>query len=233
MKKIKLLVNRIQHILIDKIIIRNNLEKLIVNPFHILYALSSKKTFRTTYWLGKNVIKVPLDLWIYQEIIFQHKPDIIIECGTQLGGTALYLANICDLINNGRIITIDLEDKRGKPQHKRITYIIGSSTSEKVVNQIKSLINDNDKVMVILDSDHHKNHVFNELTIYSKLVTKENYIIVEDTNLNGHPTNPEHGDGPMEAVFDFLKVYNNFVIDKSMEKFFMTFNPNGYLKRIE
>jgi cephalosporin hydroxylase len=85
--------------------------------------------------------------------------------------------------------------------------------------------------MVILDSDHHKDHVLRELEIYSKFVTNGSYIIVEDTNINGHPVRPKFGPGPTEAVKEFLKGSRDFVIDKSREKFFLTFNPNGYLKK--
>ena len=99
--------------------------------------------------------------------------------------------------------------------------------------QVGKLISDKDKVMVILDSDHHKEHVLNELRIYGKFVTKESYIIVEDTNINGHPVYPDFGPGPMEAVEEFLRENKNFVIDKTREKFYLTFNPRGYLKKIE
>lgn len=85
--------------------------------------------------------------------------------------------------------------------------------------------------MVILDSDHSQAHVFRELELYSELVTAGNYLIVEDTNINGHPVNPNSGKGPMEAVADFLKMDTNFEVDLEREKFFLTFNPKGYLRR--
>jgi cephalosporin hydroxylase len=178
-------------------------------------------------------LKCPLDLWIYQEIIFEQKPDMIIECGTANGGSALFLASICDLVNNGKIITIDIENKQNKPRHKRIKYLVGSSTAENIVDQIRKLISDKNKVMVILDSDHHKEHVLNELTIYSKFVTKGSYIIVEDTNINGHPVFPDFGPGPMEAIEEFLKENKIFVIDYNNEKFYLTYNPRGYLLRMK
>jgi cephalosporin hydroxylase len=176
-------------------------------------------TWADTYWLGVPVLKCPLDLWIYQEIIFEVKPDVIIECGTFRGGSALFLAHMCDLVNNGRIISIDIEYREDRPKHERITYLIGSSTSEEIVRKVKSLIRDRDKVMVILDSDHHKEHVLKELKIYSKFVTKGSYLIVEDTNINGHPVVPDFGPGPLEAVEEFLKENKNFVADRTKEKF--------------
>lgn len=87
--------------------------------------------------------------------------------------------------------------------------------------------------MVILDSDHSKVHVLNELRIYSKLVTKGNYLIVEDTCINGHPVCQGFGPGPMEAVEEFLKENQDFVVDRTREKFYLTFNPKGGLRRIK
>ncbi len=87
--------------------------------------------------------------------------------------------------------------------------------------------------MAILDSDHHKEHVLRELEIYSKFVTRESYIIVEDTNINGHPVRSKFGPGPMEAVKEFLKMNDDFIIDRSREKFYLTFNPDGYLKKMK
>ncbi|MBW2086112.1 MAG: class I SAM-dependent methyltransferase, partial [Deltaproteobacteria bacterium] len=201
---------------------------------HRLYYDAGKlrKTWVDTFWLGVPILKCPLDLWIYQEIIFEKRPDVIIESGTASGGSALFLASMCDLVNNGKVITIDIEDRKDRPQHERIVYLLGSSISKEIVSQVKGLISDKDKVMVILDSDHHKEHVLNEIRIYHKLLTKGNYLIVEDTNINNHPVYPEFGPGPMEAVEEFLKENREFVADKNREKFYLTFNPKGYLIKI-
>ena len=208
-------------------------EKNIVDEFHELYYYSYNwgGTWDNTFWLGILTRKCPLDLWIYQEIIFEVKPDVMIECGTANGGSALFLASMCDLVNNGKVITIDIEDKEGRPTHKRIKYLLGSSTSIEVVEQVRKLISDKDKVMVILDSDHSKGHVLSELKIYSKFVTKGSYIIVEDTNINGHPVFLDFGPGPMEAVEEFLKENKDFSVDRSREKFYLTFNPKGFLQK--
>lgn len=216
-------------------LIYSKLEKSIVDQFHELYYDSRVfgKTWGNTFWLGIPTLKCPLDLWIYQEIIFEVKPDVIIECGTAAGGSALFLASMCDLVGNGRVITIDIEDIKGRPEHKRIKYLLGSSTSKEIVEKVKNLIKDEIKVMVILDSDHHEEHVLNELRIYSNFVTKGSYLIVEDTNINGHPVAPDFGPGPMEAVKKFLRENKSFVIDETKEKFYLTFNPKGYLKRIK
>ncbi len=172
-------------------------------------------------------------MWNYQEIIFEVQPDVIIETGAGSGGGTLFFASLCELMNKGRVISIELGDISEKPRHKRITYLSGSSTSAEVMQQLRKLINHNDKVLVNLDSEHTKKHVLQELSLYSQLVAPGSYIIVEDTNIAGHPVKPEHYPGPMEAVQEFLKDNPNFIIDKSREKFYLTFNPNGYLKRVK
>ena len=232
--KITIILNKFLKTFIRITKITNLVNKNIVDQFHLLYYNSWKDTIRKTNWLGVPTIKCPLDCWIYQEIIYQIKPDLIIECGTSYGGSALFFASLFDLIDNGKVITIDIsEEIKNKPQHKRIQYLIGSSTSNYIIEQVKSQISANDKVMVMLDSDHKKAHVLDELKIYSEFVSKGSYLIVEDSNINGHPVLPNFGLGPMEAIEDFLKEKKNFIIDKSKEKFYMTFNPNGYLKRIK
>ncbi|OGO04734.1 MAG: cephalosporin hydroxylase [Chloroflexi bacterium RBG_13_54_8] len=173
-------------------------------------------------------MKCPLDLWVYQEIIFSLKPDVIIECGTASGGSALFMASILDIAGAGEVITVDIEGARGKPQHRRVQYLVGSSTSEDTVACIAGLVSGKQTVMVVLDSDHHKEHVLSELRIYSRFVTRGSYLIVEDTVI-GHPLMQDFGDGPMEAVQQFLKENADFAIDRAKEKFFLTFNPKGYL----
>jgi len=203
-----------------------------IENFHkIYYGDSYPHIWEKTFWLGHQTLKCPLDLWIYQEIIHDIKPDIIIETGTWNGGSALFLAAICDIIHKGKIFSIDIE-KSNLPLHNRIQFLTGSSTDIDLINSIKNSIRSDDKVMVILDSDHSKVHVLKELEIYSELVSTNSYLIVEDTNINGYPVLPDWGPGPMEAVNEFLKKHDEFIIDKEKEKFLMTFNPNGYLKKI-
>ena len=205
--------------------------KQVVERFHKHYYESHRSggTWKDTFWLGVPVWKCPLDLWVYQEIIFGQKPDLIVETGTAFGGSALYMAGLCDIMGNGRVITIDIEHKEGRPSHERITYLNGSSTDRSITTEVERAAG-GAKVLVILDSDHSKAHVLEELRFYNRLVQNGGYIIVEDTNVNGHPVKPRFGPGPMEAVDEFLRANKDFVVDASKEKFFMTFNPRGYLK---
>jgi len=209
-------------------------ESNVVDTFHKLYfdGRAFNMTWRNTQWMGHAVLKCPLDLWHYQEILHEVRPDLIIETGTAFGGSALHMAHMCDILNHGRVITIDLDPKRGRPEHPRITYLQGSSVSPEIVAQVADAAKSVDRVMVVLDSDHSKDHVLAELRALAGLVTTGSYLIVEDTNLNGHPVDPQHGPGPMEALDDFLRERSEFVIDDRWEKFFLSFNPRGYLKRV-
>ncbi len=184
-------------------------------------------------WLGTQTLKCPLDLWVYQEILFEKRPGLIIELGTNRGGTASYLAAICDLIDAGRIITVDWLEPEGRPPHPRVTYLQGDTVAPEMLGGITEAIRPDDTVMAILDSNHAQSHVAKELSGYAPLVTPGQYLIVEDTNLNGHPVRRDFGPGPMEAVEEFLETElgRDFAPDKEREKFLMTLNPNGYLLR--
>ncbi len=138
---------------------RNEDSTEIVNKFHLLYYNCPERTWQNTFWLGVRAQKCPLDLWAYQEIIYETRPDIIVECGTADGGSALYFASMCDLVRNGRVITVDVTESSARPTHERITYLTGSSVDEETVGRIRHTIAGGDKVMVILDSDHTKDHV--------------------------------------------------------------------------
>jgi cephalosporin hydroxylase len=182
-------------------------------------------------------MKCPTDLWVYQEIVYETKPDLIVECGTAEGGTALFLATVCDALDRGRVLTIDLWPNKWKHnplirrKHNRITYHYADDVHEPE-RFMNKLVNAHERIMVILDSDHKYDHVIKQLDIYSKYVSPGCYLIVEDTNLNGHPVVPNYGAGPMEAVREFLSNNKEFVIDKEREKLLLTFNPCGYLKRV-
>jgi cephalosporin hydroxylase len=205
----------------------------IATLFNQLYfdAHSVGKTWADTRFLGTPVLQTVADLWVYQEIIYERRPDVIVECGTNTGGCTLYLATLCELIRNGRVISIDTTEVQGRPHHERITYLTGSSTSGNILKNVKEHTAKADRVMVLLDSDHKKDHVLEELRNYGQFVTAADYMIVEDTIIN-HPILPEFGPGPMEAVQEFLAENDSFSIDATREKFFLTFHPGGYLKKI-
>ena len=205
---------------------------LSVTLFGKLYFKHPARTWHNTYWMGQPVMKTPLDLWIYQEILYELKPAVIVEAGTNRGGSALFLAHICDLLGTGRILTVDIKQYPGQPQHPRIRYLVGSSIEAGMVAQVQSHIARGERVLVVLDSEHRKAHVARELELYGALVTPQSYLILEDTYLNGYPVWANYGAGPMEALQAYLKTHPEFVIDTSREKFFVTSNPRGYLRRV-
>jgi cephalosporin hydroxylase len=207
-----------------------------IDAFHQVYYDTPERTIYNTHWLGVAAQKYPTDLWIYQEIIHELRPDFIVETGTYWGGSALFLASVCEMVGHGEVITIDIrpiaESQSTHPTHPRITYVEGSSVAPEVVADVRRRTDGAQTVMVILDSDHGREHVLNELKVWSDVVTEGSYLIVEDSNVNGHPVLPEFGPGPMEAIELFLSQSSDFSPDRSREKFLLTANPSGFLKKV-
>lgn len=205
-------------------------ESVIVDKFHQTYHDNWwASAVRKTFWLGQPLLKTPFDLWVFQEIVHERAPDLVIETGTWQGGTAFYCASLFDLMDKGRVVTVDIK-KFPTPEHGRIEYLIGSSTAPEIINQIRERIRPGERVMVTLDSDHSREHVLSEMRLYSRFVTPGDYMVVEDTHLNGRPVRLGDGD-PWAAVQDFLAENDDFVVDTSREKFGMSWNRGGWLKR--
>ena len=183
-------------------------------------------------WLGAQALKNPLDLWIYQEIMVETRPELIVETGTYRGGSALFLASMCDLLGAGEVVSIDIEPLREDyPQHPRVTYLGGrSSTDPDVVAEVRERAAGR-STLVILDSDHTQGHVEAELAVYAPLVPVGCYLIVEDSNIGR--IRKDLLPGPFEAIETFLVGSDAFEIDRTREKFLITFNPSGYLRRVQ
>ncbi len=205
----------------------------IIEDFHKLYYNSDVWNGKTTF-LGIPIGKCPLDLWVYQELIYKVKPKVIIETGTCFGGSAAYLMKCQEMsgIVDSMVITMDI-NQLVTFKTPKITQIIGSSTSYQSKQVCESIIEQlGGPVMVILDSDHSKEHVLKELEMYAYLITPGSYLIVEDTNINGNPVLHAWGDGPKEAINDWYPLhYKDFYVDEQCEKFMLTFNPGGYFLR--
>ena len=202
-------------------------------------------------WLGVPIIQNPTEILVNQEIIFKIKPDVIIETGIARGGSLIFYASILSLLKKKfKVIGVDIDLRKHNRNSlnkskfsKSIKIIDGSSTEKKTFLKIKKLINKNSKVLVILDSDHSKNHVYEECKLYSTLVSKNSYLIVADTilgfmNKNQTPKKRSNiwykGNEPMSAAKKFLKENKNFQIDKSLNgKLIFSSSYNGYLKKIK
>jgi cephalosporin hydroxylase len=219
--------------LVNRTLFRRRLHGDVVERFTEVYYEGALfgETRADTRWLGVRTDKCPLDLWIYQELLHELKPDLIVETGTAFGGSALYFASLCDLLGHGRVLTIDVQEQEGWPEHPRLEYFRGSSIAPETLEHVRRRADAAETVLVVLDSDHRKEHVLEELRLYAPLVTPGSYIVVEDTILNGHPVSPEFGPGPMEATEEFLRAEPSFKSDRSREKLYLTFNPKGYLRR--
>ena len=205
------------------------LDRAAVSRAHdVLY--QSDAWIRAT-WLGSQALKNPLDLWVYQEIVYETRPELIVETGTYRGGSALYLASLCDLLGHGEVVSIDVEPARDDyPAHPRVTYLAGrSSTDPAVVAEVRARAAGG-PVLVILDSDHSQSHVEAELAVYASLVPVGCYVIVEDSNIGR--IRKDLMPGPFEAIESFLETTDEFEIDREREKFLITFNPSGYLRRV-
>lgn len=205
----------------------------LVNQFHDLYYRrwsSGEADTINLSWFGHLVWKCPMDLWTYQELLVKNRPEVIVETGTHLGGSALFMAMVFDYIGRGHVISIDIEERPNLPQHPRITYVVGSSIDSEVVARVRRQVGAR-SAMVILDSDHSASHVYSEIQAYKDLVLPGGYLVVEDTNVNGHPTYPEFGPGPMEALDRFLSESKEFQVDERCQRFMLTLNPRGFLRR--
>jgi len=207
----------------------------VVNDFNKMFYWLSPTTWRNVRWMGVTLYKFPTDLWVYQEILHETRPTLIVETGTAHGGSALFLAHIGGILGGIRIVTVDIDNTNRAaelPRHDSITYITGSSTDPAIVATVRSHIRPDDRVMVILDSDHAEAHVRAEMEVYGPLVTEGCFLIVEDSNVNGHPVRPDHGPGPLEAIMTFLPEHAEFQADRAREKFLLTANPSGYLRKV-
>ena len=204
-----------------------------------------------TKWFGEPILNPASDMFARQEIIFQTKPDYIIELGVAWGGSLLFYSTLMEILGGKKIIGIDIfipsdlikRLKSNKKLSKRIELINGSSTTEETIKKVKKIIGNSKKLLVILDSDHTHKHVLEELRIYSKLIGKGFYMICDDTFVEDIGNRPSKinenrpwgpGNNPETALRAFLKENKNFKTDEIIKnKLLISCNPDGYLKRVK
>lgn len=199
-------------------------------------------------WLGRPIIQVPQDMIAVQELIWDIKPDLIIETGIAHGGSIIFYASILELIGKEAFVLgvdIDIREHNkneieNHPMFKRIKMIQGSSIDNSIAEQVYDIAKDKKVVMVLLDSNHTHDHVLRELELYAKLVTKDSYLVVFDTIIEDTPDDffPDRpwgkGNNPKTAVWEFLKTNDRFQIDEKIHnKLLITVAPDGYLKCIK
>jgi cephalosporin hydroxylase len=211
----------------------------IVRAFNAIYWEAGRTggTWMDTRFLNVPVFKYPTDLMVYQELIVETEPDVIVETGTAYGGSALYFATLCQALGHGRVLSVDVRDSAGDkgehafPLHPLVTYLTGSSTDPAILSRVREVCRGR-KALVILDSDHRKDHVLAEMRAYSGLVPLGGYMVIEDGIINGNPVYPESGPGPTEAIEEFFRECDDFRVDERRERFLLTQNPCGWLKRV-
>ena len=188
-------------------------------------------------YLGVPITKFVTDLWNYQEILVDLRPGLVVEFGTQNGGSALYFAELMRTINpDGLVLTVDIVD--GCPpivkEHPLICFLLSDSVSPAVATEIRSLRELHPgPVFAILDSDHYKAHVLAEMELLRDILVEGDYLVVEDGNINGHPVYPTWGPGPWEAIGEYRERYpDDYRRDRDTEvKFGFTAAPGGFLVR--
>ena len=200
-------------------------------PLREVLSIMQDRIMDQTTYFGVRALQSPLDYWVYQEIMFETRPDVIIEIGNASGGSALALAHLCDLLGKGRLIGIDLSHRDIPEQvrrHPRISLIEGDACE--CFSHVARLISGNERVLVIEDSSHTYENTLSILRMYSGLVKEGDYFIVEDGICHhGLPIGPRPG--PFEAVEAFVNENADFELDRDRESFLITWNPKGYLRR--
>jgi cephalosporin hydroxylase len=198
-------------------------------------------------WMGRPIIQYPQDMIAMQEIIWQVKPDLVIETGIAHGGSLIYYASLLELLGKGEVLGIDIDIREHNrkeiekhPMFKRIKMIQGSSISNEVIEQVKKYAEGKNSILVCLDSNHTHDHVLKELELYSPLVSLHSYIVAFDTIVEDLPEGYFSqarpwglSNNPKTAVDEFLRENNNFEIDTSVDnKLLISVAPGGYLKRV-
>lgn len=198
-------------------------------------------------WLGRPIIQYPQDMIAMQEIIWEVKPDLIIETGIAHGGSLIYYASLLELLGKGEVLGIDIDIREhnkkeieSHPMSKRIRMLQGSSIDKALAEKVKKYTEGKKSVMVCLDSNHTHEHVMGELEIYSPFVTIGSYLVIFDTIVEDLPDNYlpgkawSRGNNPKTAVHEFLRKHNEFIIDTAIDnKLLVSVAPGGYLKKIK
>lgn len=212
----------------------------------------NQKHVYTFSWMGRPIIQLPEDMIRVQEAIFQVKPDVIVETGIAHGGSLIYSASLLKMMGiEGRVVGVDIEirphNRKAVEDHflfPYITMIEGSSTAPEIVGQVKDLIKPDDNVLVILDSNHLRQHVYDELEAYCDLVTKGSYIVATDGIMQDvydvpRGTDSWKKDNPVSAAHDFLAKHPEFVLESpewlfnesDLDTNINTHYPDAWLKR--
>jgi cephalosporin hydroxylase len=194
-----------------------------------------EQTFATTTWLGVPLVKTPMDMVVLQQVIAESRPELIVETGVYVGGSAMLFASVLEALEiDGKVIAVDVDLSfvhNKVREHPRIELLEGSSTDPEIVSHIRAAAKGT-RTMVDLDADHRAHHVLEELRTYSDLVSPDCYLIVEDSWFGGRPVREDAIPGPSEALDAWLAEAPPFELDRWRERYLLTQNPRGYLRRV-
>jgi cephalosporin hydroxylase len=196
-------------------------------------AVWDHQAWRATTWLGHPVNRYPADLHVYQELLTDVRPDLVVVAGDDpgLGGRSLFVASVCEQLGHGRVVAVGRGDESERPRHARVVHITGPPEDPAVAQHVAALASGRAGAMVILGlSDVTR--VVSAFEHYAPLVPVGGYVVVENTVVNGRPVVPSFGPGPHEAVVAILGRYGDFVPDPGGERYTLTFNRGGYLRRV-
>ena len=196
-------------------------------------AVWDHQAWREATWLGHAVNRYPADLHSYQELVADVRPGLVVVAGDDpgLGGRALFVASVCDQLGQGRVVAVGGGDAPERPAHPRITHVTGAPEDPAVAERVAALAPAPGGAMVILGLGE-VNRVVTAFERYAPLVPVGGYVVVENTVVNGRPVVPGFGPGPHEAVVNILGRHGDFVPDPAGERYTLTFNRGGYLKRV-
>jgi cephalosporin hydroxylase len=211
------------------------LRKILRRPVAHLFhqdLIAATDNFARTTWVGQPIWQNVLDLWTIQETISEIKPALLIETGTNRAGSALFYAHLMDLLGTGKIVTVDIV-KLHEVEHPRIEFLIGSSTDEDIVEQVRQRAAEADgPVMVILDGLHDGPHVAKELELYAPLVTPGSVLLSQDGVIDVLEMFRDSRPGPLPANKAFLEKHPEFEHDRERnDRFLLTHHPVGWLRR--
>ena len=197
-------------------------------------AVWDQQAWREATWLGHRVNRFPTDLQTYQELVSRLRPGVVILAGDDdgLGGRAVFFASIFDGLGHGKVIAVGRSKAADRPEHPRVTHLEGQPEHEDVADQVTAHADGQGDAMVFLALGHNQ-RVGEAFDRYSPLVPVGGYVVVENTIVNGRPVAAGFGAGPLEGVYQLLGTHRDFIIDPTLERYTVTFNRNGYLKRLE
>ena len=237
----------------SELIQSNSENRDLTNAAEVFLTRSAKLNYSYNFtWMGRPIIQYPQDMIAVQEIIWEVKPDLIIETGIAHGGSLIFSASLleilenCDEIEDGKVLGIDVDIREhnkkaigAHPMSKKITMFEGSSIDKEMISRVHDFSNQSKKIMVFLDSNHTHDHVLAELRAYAKLASVGSYCVVFDTLIEDMPQGfydrPwDRGDNPKTAVWEYLKECDDFIIEKDIDKkILISVAPSGYLKRVK